>query len=347
VQISNIIIVYFGLYLLLLATVASGQSAIEKQISDLVKESEFSGAILHYKDDYIAFDKAYGLADLENQIQNSTNHKYNLGSINKLFTKIAVAQLIQQGNLSLEDIAVKYVPELRKGGMEKITIAQLLAMSSGLGDYLDNPTFTDQKEKYLKIEDYLPLISASELFFDPGTRKKYSNLGYELLGIIVGRISQMDYYTYIQTHIFDIVQMNNSGYFTQYNNTTNMSVGYIKTGDTYQSNWLEKSYKGTAAGGGYSTTHDMLNLALALFDNQLLNNTYTNLLFKNFKSDSERDSYIRIAGGGPGINATFYLNRQEKEVVVVFANQDPPAAFLINDIFKPALGGVKKPKLIR
>lgn len=334
--------VYLSFYALILTIATFGQTNIETQILNLVEKSEFSGSVLQFKEDHIKIDRAYGFADREKQIKNEPDFKFNLGSINKLFTKIAIAQLIQNGKLNLEDFAFKYVPEFNIKGAEKITIAHLLAMSSGLGDYLDRPEFTAHKEKFLTMEDYLPLITTAELDFEPGTSMQYSNLGYELLGIIVGRASKMDYHTYIKKYILDVAKMNDTGYFTVDDKTSDLAVGYIKTDNTYQSNWSQKSYKGTAAGGAYSTTADMLKLAISLFDHQLLNKSFTNLLFKNFKTDSDRDSYIYIAGGGPGINASFYLNRQRKEVVVVLANMDPPAASKVNDIFKTASGGNKK-----
>lgn len=306
--------------------------------------SEFSGSVLQYKAGQVVFDKSYGFEDRQSKINNKTYTKFNLGSVNKLFTKIAIAQLIQRGELHLEDLAISYVPELKKADMDKITMAHLLSMSSGLGDYLEDPSYTSAKKRFQKMEEYLSLISSYDLDFVPGSSTQYSNLGYELLGIIVGRVSGMDYHDYIQTHILDISGMNNTGYFTRDDDTPDLAIGYIKDGDAYIPNWDQRSYRGSAAGGGYSTTHDMLNLGLALFEFQLLDEDHTSLLFKNFKQGSQNDSYLFIGGGGPGINATYYLNIQKGECVVVLANLDPPAASTVNDIFKGKSGGAKKPK---
>tara|TARA_R110002073_G_scaffold326975_1_gene507311 strand:- start:20446 stop:21477 length:1032 start_codon:yes stop_codon:yes gene_type:complete len=308
---------------------------INSQIEQLVYEGKFSGSVLYYKNNAILFDKSYGFANRQANIKNGKGFKYNLGSINKLFTKIAITKLIMEGKLTLNDFAKKHVPELREKNTHKITIYHLLTMTSGFGDYLSDKEFTSNRKLYTKMSDYLPLILQKELTFEPGSDRGYSNVGYELLGIIIERVSGMDYYKYIQENIFDIAGMKNTGYYTFDDKVKDLSIGYHKdsNGNTLP-NWNFKSYKGTAAGGGYSTVYDMLSLAKVLLTYKILDKNHTDLLCKKFNIANNRYYYISAAGGGPGINARLYLNRTKKEITVVLANQDSPSANLVNDIFK-------------
>lgn len=333
-----------SLYLLLLFVFVSteiiGQDRfpvkeVNQQIESLYKAGKFSGAVLHVKNRMILFDKAYGFANHKKRIKNETHYKFNLGSINKLFTKIAITKLLMEKKLSLNDLAKKYIPELSKKGTDKITIYHLLTMSSGYGDYLTDIEFVSNRKAYTKMPDYLPLILKKDLLFEPGEGRRYSNVGFELLGIIVERVSKIDYYEYIQKNILNVASMKNTGYYTKDDKTKNLSTGYhFNDQGEMTPNWELKSYKGTAAGGGYSTTYDMLSLATALMKYQILDKKHLDLLCKNFNENSNRTKYLTIGGGGPGINARFFMHRIKKEVTVVLSNQDPPAANQVNEIFK-------------
>lgn len=308
---------------------------VSARIDGVVEKGDFSGVVLYAKDNEILFNKAYGYADRENKIKNQPSFKFNLASVNKLFTKIAITKLIMEGKLELSSMAKSYVPELNKKGTEKITIKHLLTNSSGLGDYLSDELYISNKKKFQKMSDYLPLILDKELSSEPGSKKQYSNVGFELLGIIIERISKMDYYKYVQTNIFNVCGMQNTGYYTKDDNLKNLAIGYHKDeiGNLIP-NWDLKSYKGTAAGGGYSTTEDMLKLAKALNSNKILDEKHMDLLCKKFEEGNMRYYYLSAAGGANGINARLHLHRTKNEVTIILSNQDPPSADNINEIFK-------------
>ncbi|NRA47730.1 MAG: beta-lactamase family protein [Phaeodactylibacter sp.] len=312
-------------------------------IQKLADQGEFSGSVMQYKQGKILYEHAFGLADRERSVSNNTKFRYNLGSINKLFTRIAILQLQQAGQLKTEDLLIKWIPEIDQKEKSVITIQHLIDMQSGFGDYLNLPDYYNHKEDYQAQESYLPFAIAATLDFTPGTNRQYSNLGYELLGVIVERASGTDYFDYIHENIFDAADMSHSGWFTYTEKPEDLATGYIQTRPKPIANWEEKAYKGSAAGGGYSTVHDLLKLAQSIQNHTLLDTVHTQLLIQSFQRRPGSSNSIFIAGGGPGINATLYMNFEVFEVVAILANQDPPAASQVNDIFKRR-SGAKRPR---
>src|SRR5262249_58909406 len=114
---------------------AEALRSIETLVDDLAKRDEFSGVVLLADQGKPVFHKAVGLASKEFNVPNNLDTRFNLGSINKIFTQVLIGQLAAAGNLSLDDRLGKYLPDYpdREAG-EKVTIRQLLNMTSGIGD---------------------------------------------------------------------------------------------------------------------------------------------------------------------------------------------------------------------
>lgn len=339
-----------GLFCYVFFVVGSGATAqtdsLHFAIQELADQGLFSGSVIQYKQDKIIYEHAFGFADRERSLYNNTKFRYNLGSVNKLFTRIAILQLQQAGKLKTEDLLIKWIPELDQKEKTVITIQHLIDMQSGFGDYLNLPDYYNHKKDYQTQESYLPFAIAANLDFMPGTNQQYSNLGYELLGIIIERASTIGYFDFIQKYIFNPAKMNYSGWFTREEKPGDLAIGYIQTQPIAVANWEEKSCKGSAAGGGYSTVYDLLKLAQAIQNHTLLDAAHTQILIQSFQRGSKPLNSIFIKGGGPGINATLYMNFDAFEVVAVLANQGPPAASQVNDIFKRS-SDVKRPKKSR
>ena len=150
-----------------------------------VGDGTFSGTVLVAIKGKVVFHKEYGYANKDLKSINKVDTKINIGSINKVFTGVSIMQLVEKGLLNLDDKAVKYIPELKNPMMDEITIRHLLQMSSGFGFYFDSELFKKNMKTLKNIEDYVPFISDYKLNFKPGSKKQYSNSGYELLGVIV------------------------------------------------------------------------------------------------------------------------------------------------------------------
>jgi CubicO group peptidase (beta-lactamase class C family) len=300
--------------------------SIEKYLDGLSKADKFSGAVLIAKDGKAIFNKAYGFADRENKIPNKTDTKFNIGSENKIFTQFAIGILADEGKLSLSDKLGKYLPDYpNKDAAAKVTIEQLLAMRSGIGDFFGPEFQAADKSKIRAIKDFLPFFAAKPLLFEPGTQSRYSNGGYIVLGAIIEKASGKSYYDFVREKIFKPAGMADTESYEQGAKVSNLALGYMKDDSgKLASNSFKQPGRGSSAGGGYSTAEDILKFANALEAGKLP--------APKSMSDSADpvirmiSSGIRIAGGSPGVNAAFSMKLKGGHTVIVMSNLDPPNA---------------------
>lgn len=188
---------------------------IEAYLKTLAATDQFSGAVLIAKNGKPIFEQAYGLASKAFNVPNRVDTKFNLASINKMFTAVAIAQLVEQGKLSFDAPVIKYLPDYpNKAVAEKVTIHQLLTHTSGLGDYF-NEKFEAKKSRLRAVQDYFSLFVDDPLRFEPGTKWRYSNAGFIVLGAIIEKVSGQDYFDYVREHIFKPAGMNNTDFTKQ------------------------------------------------------------------------------------------------------------------------------------
>jgi len=294
-------------------------AAVGTYLDQAAARDEFSGAVLLARGDKVVLEKAYGLADKTSKAPNRADTRFNLGSINKIFTNIAIHQLAAQGKLSLDDKISRFLPDYpNRDAAAKVTVKHLLSMTSGIGDFFGERYEQAQKEKVKSISAYLPLFADKPLEFEPGTRSRYSNGGYIVLGAIIEKASGMDYYSYVKKNIYLPAGMSQSDWYEKDHLPPNMAIGYkyqdrpmVRPGDERRPNYESLPGKGSSAGGGYSTLRDLLSFVQALKQQKV------------FTPDFHADG-LGIAGGAPGMNAI--LDSGRDYVIVVLANYDPPTA---------------------
>lgn len=301
---------------------------------------QFSGIVLVIQNGKEVWRQAYGYADQNTKSENKIDTKFNLGSINKTFTAVATVQLIEQGKLGLEDKAIDYIPELKKIEFaNEITIRHLLTMTSGFGFYWESDLFKEQKSNLREMEDYLPIILESNLSFKPGASRQYSNTGYEILGLIIQRVSGINYYEYVRDNVYKVAGMNNTDAYEKDKPVKNLARSYSKYEEDELINFRDPkkgpyandatdwiAVKGTAAGGGYSTVEDMLAYMKALNSNKLISKKYTDMLINRFEKLDTRSVNYMAGGGAPGINAFVMANFKNDSYIIVLSNFDPPTA---------------------
>ena len=326
---------------------AEAINEIERHVAKAAADDRFSGVALIAKGDRVIFNKAYGLADKANNIPNKLDTKFNLGSMNKMFTSVAIAQLVQAGKLSYDSTLAKVVPEYpNKETAEKITVHQLLTHSSGLGDFF-KPEFFQNREKYRNPKDYFPIFANDKLRFEPGKGWSYSNAGFIVLGAIVEAASGQSYFDYVRDHIFKPAGMKDTASYAVHDIVPNLGMGYTRfdNGDPLgieprRNNLLTMPMQGSPAGGGYSTPPDLLRFAQALRANKLVNSELTEKLTSG-KLDTPMGSKYGYgfieetidgksvrghSGGAPGINSYLNIFWDGGYTVIVQGNYDPPAA---------------------
>jgi CubicO group peptidase (beta-lactamase class C family) len=308
-----------------------------KDIGALIEQQaaadNFSGVVMIAKNGAPLFTRAVGLADKTKNLPNRADTKFNLGSINKVFTQIAIWQLIEAGKLTLEDKLGRHLPAYPNAqAREKVTIAHLLNMQSGIGDFFGPKFDATPKSKIRTINDYLPLFADEALKFEPGTSRAYSNGGYIVLGAIIEKVTGQSYYDYVRQRIFQLAGMLNTESYESDAKVANLAQGYTKresaSGERV-SNVNTRPARGSSAGGGYSTADDLLKFVQAINANKLLNAEH-----------SRRFGGIGVAGGAPGINAILDINMRGGYTVIVLSNYDPPSAEDLGEKIRQTLAGI-------
>jgi len=296
------------------------------------------------------FKKAYGSANKSSNTPNNVDTKFNLGSIDKSFTGVAIAQLVQQGKLSFNDPISKYLPDYpNKTVAAKVTIHQLLTHTSGMGMYF-NDEFMKRRASLKTLSDLLPLFVNDPLDFEPGQKMQYSNSGYVVLGLIIEKVTGQNYFNYVRQHIFEPAGMKNTASYELDQRVPNLAIGYTNMGLTGRSepgprkdSTPHLTGRGSSAGGGYSTLDDMLKFGQALIDHKLLNKQYTDIVLSNQMPPAQPPAgygFFSVQvngarafgnnGGGPGTNSTFSVYPEIGYTVVVMSNYDPPSASKVN-----------------
>ncbi len=321
-------------------TEAEAVSSVEKYLEDTVKADEFSGTVLLAKNGKPIFQKAYGLASKEFNVPNRIDTRFNLGSINKIFTRVAIGQLVEKGKLSFDDTIVKHLPDYpNRQAAEKVTIQHLLTMSSGIGDFFGDKFDSMAKDRFRKNGDFLPLFASEPLAFEPGTKRQYSNGSYIVLGAIIEKVSGQDYYDYVREHIFKVAGMENTDSYEADTPVQNLAIGYTREGAGSRgrrNNFYTRPARGSSAGGGYSTAEDLLKFSIALEKDKLLSPEFTDWMFngklpqkssgKAPNDTNKKRGGFGFAGGAPGINATVEIDSDSGYTAIVMSNYDPPSA---------------------
>ncbi|HEY9282612.1 MAG TPA: serine hydrolase domain-containing protein [Pyrinomonadaceae bacterium] len=248
---------------------------LDSFLRKVAEADAFSGAVLVAKDGRVLFEKAYGEANKDFGAPNRVDTKFNLGSMNKMFTAVAIAQLAEAGKLSFDDPLAKFLPDFPdREAAAKIRIKHLLTHTSGLGSYFNERFIEGSRERFRTVDDFLELAKGETLAFEPGTKWQYSNTGFLVLGKVVEKAAGQSYYDYVRERIFKPAGMTNTDSYDLDRVNQNLAVGYQKEygdeGLRYRNNIFRHVIRGGPAGGGYSTVGDLLRFATALRAGKLL-----------------------------------------------------------------------------
>lgn len=236
-------------------------------------------SVLIVKNDTILYRKAFGMANLELNVQMKPDHVVPLASITKQFTSIAILMLMEQGKLSLKDPLSKYIADFPRGN--EITVHHLLNHTSGIKSYTNLPEFRTKTRLDMTPEEIISYFKNLPLEFNPNEKYAYSNSGYVLLGYIIEKVSGSSYEGFIRKSIFDKLGMKNSYYADSYKIIPNRANGY----QLYEGNYENPEYMSTtiayAAGSLMSTVDDMFLWHKAIQNNILISEKSKQMAFTN------------------------------------------------------------------
>ena len=320
---------------------AGAIAALAAQADAAVAEDAFSGVLLVARGDEVLLQRAWGLADRAAGTPVTLDTRFRLGSMNKMFTAVAVLQLVEAGRLSLEGSVGQSLPGYPNADIAKVTIRQLLTHAGGTGDIF-GPAFDQHRLSLKTHDDYVRLYGARGPTHPPGQAHEYSNYGYVLLGAIIERASGLSYEDYVARHVFAPAGMHDTGALPEDVDVPGRARAYTRKDGAWVDAADTLPYRGTAAGGGYSTAADLLKFARALRAGILLSPAS---LAEATRRQTPWYGYgfmvgqrhgvagFGHGGGAEGMNASLGIFPAQDTVVIGLSNLDPPAVERLVDYY--------------
>jgi CubicO group peptidase (beta-lactamase class C family) len=313
-------------------------AALQRELDRATAADEFSGTVVIAKCGVPIFEHAYNNADRERGIANTLATSFNVGSINKMMTSVAIMRLVQDGRLRLTDTIGKHIPDYPNRTIaDTVTIENLLTHTGGTGDIFDRD-WEDYRLTLRTHDDYVKRFGPRGPRHAPGARFEYSNYGFVLLGAIIERVTGRSYYDAVTELVYAPAHMTSTS--SPIWDEPVGAIGYTRRGGRgLTSNVDVLPYRGMSAGGGWSTTRDLIAFANALTRHELLDAEHTRqmttgkvrvgpgLKYGYGIADLIIDGVRCIGhnGGYPGANGELLIC-ESGYTIAMLANFDPPAA---------------------
>lgn len=308
---------------------------LESYVDRLAAADLFAGTVLLARGDEVLMQGAWGQASRRFDVANDMDTRFNLGSMNKMFTAVAILQLVEEGKLSLNDPLSKFLGDqwLPAEITEEVRIEHLLTHTSGLGSYFNDAFWQASRARFREVDDYKPLVEGESLAHSPGEGWTYSNTGYLLLGAVVEAVTGKSYFDRIREKIYAPAGMTRSDSYDMDEPVDDLAIGYVPTADGWRNNLYLHVIRGGPAGGGFSTAPDLHRFARALTDGRLVTAETLRLLttpkpelgspgygYGFSVAGTPEDPIVGHGGGFPGINGNLDVYTQSGWVAVVLSN---------------------------
>jgi len=281
------------------------------------------------------YRQAYGMADLENNIVMRPEHVFEIGSITKQFTAVAILMLMEQGKLKLDDPVTKFIPDYPMHGYT-ITIHHLLTHTSGIRSYTGMEKWTKLWRQEMTPMEMINLFKNEPMDFAPGDQWRYNNSAYFMLGYIIEKASGVPYPEFLEKNIFTPLGLKNTYYGSHSKIIRNRAQGYQKSGEYVNAEYLSLTQP-YAAGSIISNVDDLLAWQLAVNANKLIKKetqqlAYTPVKLNNGKvqeygygwgiGDINGSPTVGHSGGIFGYSTNAIYLPKEDLFVAVFSNCD-------------------------
>ena len=318
--------------------VAALRTTLDTAVAD-ARDKGWSGTLLIVDNGKTLYEARAGKADRARDVDIAADTRFPLASTGKLFTTVAVLQLVEAGKLDLDAPVGRYLPDWPQPAVrDTVTLRHLLTHTSGLGSYFGAPGYREKRSQLLTVADHLPLFAHEAPAFAPGSGFAYSNSGFMLLGRIVEAVSGEDYYSYVAKHVFAPAGMRDTGYYDRDGRAERVAVGYLAaTGAETNDGWRE--WRGGPAGGGWATAADLARFHDALMRGKLLGAAMRDTWLTPVAVPGEgglrgtglgalvrrdgTDIVYGHPGGSPGTASEFWASRDRGIVVVLQSNVAP------------------------
>jgi len=256
---------------------------IDEIVRTIYENGQFSGAVLVAVNGDIIYNDAFGYANIEDRILNTSDTKFRIASFTKPFTAMLILQLVEDGKLQLDGKLTQYLAEFPEEKGQNITIHQLLTHTAGVTGESRIPDLIDIEKEFYTREELLEIITQQELVFEPGKGMEYSNYGYALLGLIIEEVTRKSYDEVLQEKICAPAGMKNTLSDVTAQPIENRAVGYTYD---YFNGLKEASFLDMSFVFGYghllSTVEDLYLFDKALYSNSLLTDESKELFFNEY-----------------------------------------------------------------
>lgn len=316
-------------------TTAQAAEAARRQVERGCQAGVFAGAVLVARHDEVLVSHACGLASRRYGVPNNVDTRFNLGSINKMFTAVAVMQLVEAGKVSLDDPLSRFADEswLPAEISRTITVRHLLTHTSGLGSFIGAEWDGLSRRRFRELADYKPLVRGERPAFAPGSGWSYSNTGPLLAGVVIEQASGQSYFDYVRTHIYAPAGMRDTDSWALDEPVANLAMGYYPDrGGVWRENTVQTMFRGGPAGGGYSTVGDLLRFARALQGGRLVSKASLDILWTDQPPNNYGAGFtIESTAAGKayghdgimaGVSSRFHIYPEAGYVVAILSNQD-------------------------
>lgn len=308
-----------------------------RKLAQDVAADRFAGTVMVSRHGGVIYESASGLADRAAMTPVTMDTRFRIGSANKMFTAIAVLQLVERGRIALDAPVGTYLTDYPNAEFARsVTIRQLLTHTGGADDIF-TPEYEARRLEVRTLADYVTLFGSRAPDNSDEGKNAYANYGFVLLGRIVEVVSGVDYYRYVQDNIFRPAGMTDTGSLPETDSVPNRSRGYTRSQGRLADNADRLPYRGSAAGGGYTTAADLIRFGSALRSGRLLSSELVDQATSPQRPDGWYGFGFWIGGqgptrnwghggGAPGMNAAFRVFPELDAIVVALANLDPRAA---------------------
>ncbi|GAB3435516.1 serine hydrolase domain-containing protein [Actinophytocola sediminis] len=237
---------------------------LDQLIARLADEDQFSGTVLLYHRNRPVLVRSHGMADQDRRLPNRPDTIFSLASITKLFTQVAIDQLVQRGDLAYDDTLGTYLDGFPAEIAEHVTIDHLRTHTSGMGNFHSEEFFAEARAWDSAAEvmnGIMSYVRKGTLSFPPGTGNQYSNSGYVTLGAIIEQVTKRSYYKHIREHVLRPAKMTSADFYTTPHWRTDRRIArpytLLPTGERV--NAMDKHiFIGTPAGGSFATAMDLV-----------------------------------------------------------------------------------------